>query len=198
MPKPLQTILAKIAAGKSQQVMMVGGSSEFLGERAFRDIRDALVATNPGLNVDSFEPGSELAAILDSYRTLSLFGGARLLIVSEVNAFVSAKELASLYEKAASDWRSAKTDRKRASSVAKLLHVLGLAGADLEMTDRQVASALGVSLDGPLADMLAFCRATGQKATRSDEAASRHTTGALDHAHICRGRLTTPQPPLSA
>src|SRR5258708_353844 len=140
MPKPLQAILAQIAAGKPPQVMMVGGSSEFLAERAFRDIRDALVATNPGLNVDSFEPGSELAAILDSYRTLSLFGGARLLIVSEVNAFVSAKELASLYEKAASDWRSAKTDRKRASSVAKLLHVLGLAGADLEMTDRQGAA----------------------------------------------------------
>ena len=152
--------------------MMVGGSSEFLAERAFRDIRDALVATNPGLNIDSFEPGSELAAILDSYRTMSLFGGARLLIVSEVNAFVSAKELASLYEKAASDWRSAKTDRKRASSVAKLLHVLGLAGADLEMTDRQVASALGVSLDGPLADMLAFCRATGKKATRGEDDAA--------------------------
>ncbi len=152
--------------------MMVGGSSEFLAERAFRDIRDALIATTPGLNVDSFEPGSELAAILDSYRTMSLFGGARLLIVSEVNAFVSAKELASLYEKAASDWRSAKTDRKRASSVAKLLHVLGLAGADLEMTDRQVASALGVSLDGPLADMLAFCRATGKKATRGEDDAA--------------------------
>ncbi len=152
--------------------MMVGGSSEFLAERAFRDIRDALVATNPGLNIDSFEPGSELAAILDSYRTMSLFGGARLLIVSEVNAFVSAKELASLYEKAAGDWRSAKSDRKRASSVAKLLHVLGLAGADLEMTDRQVASALGVSLDGPLADMLAFCRATGKKATRGEDDAA--------------------------
>jgi len=103
---------------------------------------------------------------------MSLFGGARLLIVSEVNAFVSAKELASLYEKAASDWRSAKTERKRASSVAKLLHVLGLAGADLEMTDRQVASALGVSLDGPLADMLAFCRATGKKATRGEDDAA--------------------------
>ncbi len=172
MSKPLQAILAQIAAGKPPQVMMVGGSSEFLAERAFRDIRDALVATNPGLNIDSFEPGSELAAILDSYRTLSLFGGARLLIVSEVNAFVSAKELASLYEKAAGDWRSAKTDRKRASSVAKLLHVLGLAGADLEMADRQVASALGVSLDGPLADMLAFCRTTGKKATRGEDDAA--------------------------
>src|SRR5258708_28080106 len=165
MPKPLQAMLAQMAAGKPPQVMMGGGSSGFLAERAFRDIRDALIATTPGLNVDSFEPGSELAAILDSYRTMSLFGGARLLIVSEVNAFVSAKELASLYEKAASDWRSAKTDRKRASSVAKLLHVLGFAGADLAMTDRQVASALGVSLDGPLADLPAFRRPPSTQAT---------------------------------
>lgn len=172
MPKPLQTILAQIAAGKPPQVIMIGGASEFLAERAFRDIREAIIAATPGVNVDSFEPGSELATILDSYRTMSLFGGARLLIVPEVNAFVSAKELASLYEKAASDWKSAKTDRKRASSAAKLLHVLGLVGADFEMTDRQIAGALGVSLDGPLGDMLAFCRATGKKATRGEDDAA--------------------------
>jgi DNA polymerase III delta subunit len=172
MPKPLQTVLAQIAAGKPPQVVMVGGGSEFLAERAFRDIRDALAAATPGLNVESFEPGSELAAILDSYRTMSLFGGARLLIIPEVNAFVSAKELASLYEKAASDWRSAKTDRKRASSAAKLLHVLGLVGADLDMTDRQIAGALDVNLEGPLADMLAFCRVSGKKATRGEDDAA--------------------------
>ncbi len=172
MPKPLQTILAQIAAGKPPQVVMVGGGSEFLAERAFRDVRDALAAATPGLNVESFEPGSELAAILDSYRTMSLFGGARLLIVPEVNAFVSAKELASLYEKAESDWRSAKSDRKRVTSAAKLLHVLGLVGADLEMTDRQIAGALGVNLEGPLADMLAFCRASGKKATRGEDDAA--------------------------
>src|SRR5260221_1841188 len=172
MPKPLQTILAQIAAGKPPQVVMVGGGREFLAERAFRDVRDELAAATPGLNVESFEPGSELAAILDSYRTMSLFGGARLLIVPEVNAFVSAKELASLYEKAESDWRSAKSDRKRVTSAAKLLHVLGLVGADLEMTDRQIAGALGVNLEGPLADMLAFCRASGKKATRGEDDAA--------------------------
>src|ERR1700686_3155969 len=115
MPKPLQAILTQIAAGKPPQVIMIGGASEFLAERAFRDIRDAIIAASPGINVHSFDPGSELAAILDSYRTTSLFGGARLLIVPEVNAFVSAKELVSLFEKAASEWKSAKTDRKRAS-----------------------------------------------------------------------------------
>ena len=31
----------------------------------------------PGIAVESYEPGAELAAILDSYRTMSLFGSAR-------------------------------------------------------------------------------------------------------------------------
>src|SRR5207237_10345228 len=100
------------------------------------------------------------------------FGGARMLVIPEVNAFVSAKELASLYDKAIADWKSAKTDRKRATSAAKLLHVLGLAGADLDMTDRAIADSLDVSLDAILTDRLAFCRTTGKKATRGEDDAA--------------------------
>ncbi|PYQ31149.1 MAG: hypothetical protein DMF56_04405 [Acidobacteria bacterium] len=172
MPKPLAAVLAEIAQGKPPRVLLIGGSSEFLAQHAFHEIRDAIVAKNPSISVENYEPGTELASILDSYRTMSLFGGARLLVVNEVNAFVSAKEIASLYEKALTDWRGAKTDRKRASSAAKLLHVLGLAGADLEMTDRAIANALGVTLDQTLTDMLAFCRATGKKAGRGEDDAA--------------------------
>ena len=168
MPKPLSAVLAQIAGKTPPKVILVGGSSEFLAQRAFHDIRDAIVAANPNIGVESFEPGTDLAAIIDSYRTMSLFAAARLLIVPEVNAFVSAKELMSLFQKAATDWKSAKTDKKRSSAAAKLLHVLGLAGADLEMTDRQIADALGMPLDALLADMLAFCRATGKKAGRGE------------------------------
>ena len=171
MPKPLTSILAQIEKGTPPRVLLVGGSSDFLSERAFHDIRDAIVARTPSINVETYEPGADLGAILDSYRTMSLFGGARLVIVPEVNAFVSAKEIASLYEKAVADWKSAKTDRKRASAAAKLLHVLGLAGADLDMTDRAIADALGVA-DSTLADMLAFCRATGKRAGRGEDDAA--------------------------
>ncbi|HEX9163466.1 MAG TPA: hypothetical protein VF980_17300 [Thermoanaerobaculia bacterium] len=170
--KALQEVLDEIAAGRSPAVILIGGSSEFLAERAFREIRDAFVAANPSLSVEAFEPGAELAAIVDSYRTMSLFGGQRLLVVPEVNAFISAKEIASLYEKAIGDWRSAKTDRKRSTAAAKLLHLLGLAGADLEMTDPQIARAAGVPLDDTLADMLGFCRATGKKAGRGEDDAA--------------------------
>lgn len=172
MPKPLKTVLSNIHDGKPPRVILVGGSSEYLAERAFHEIRDALLAKNPSLTVETYEPGTELAAILDSYRTGSLFGGSRLLVVQEVNAFVSAKEIASLYDKAVADWKSAKTDRKRASASAKLLHLLGLAGCDLDMQDRAIADALGVAADATLADMLAFCRASGRKAGRGEDDAA--------------------------
>src|ERR1700737_700274 len=172
MPKPLNTILAQIAEKKSPRAILVGGSSDFLSQNAFRDIRDAVIAADPNIAIESFEPGTELSVIIDSYRTMSLFSSARLLIVPEVNAFVSAKELLSLYQKAAADWKSAKTDRKRTSASAKLLHVLGLVGADLEMPDREIADALSMPLDTLLADMLAFCRATGKKAGRGEDDAA--------------------------
>ncbi|HEY6842714.1 MAG TPA: hypothetical protein VI391_00985, partial [Thermoanaerobaculia bacterium] len=168
MPKPLNAVLSQIAEKKPPKVILVGGSSDFLAQRAFHDIRDAIVAANPNISLESFEPGTDLGSIIDSYRTMSLFATSRLVVVPEVNAFVSAKELVSLFQKAAADWKSAKTDKKRSSSAAKLLHVLGLAGADLDMTDRQIADALGMPLDALLADMLAFCRATGKKAGRGE------------------------------
>src|SRR5881392_3898104 len=166
MPDALPAVLARIATGDTPRVMLVGGDSEYLAERAFHDIRDAIIAKQPGIALESYEAGAELAAILDSYRTASLFASARLIVVNEVNAFVSAKQIASLYDKAISDLKSAKTDKKRASSSAKLLHVLGLAGTDLDATDRSIADALGVPLDNVLTDMLAFCRGTGKKASR--------------------------------
>lgn len=172
MPKPLQAVLTVIGQGNPPRVLLVGGSSDYLSEQAFHEIRDAIVAKDPSISVETYEPGTELPAILDSYRTMSLFGGRRLLIIPEVNAFVSAKEIASLYEKSLSEWKSAKTDRKRGTAAAKLLHVLGLAGADLEMTDRNIADALGVTLDATLTDILSFCRATGKKAGRGEDDAA--------------------------
>ena len=172
MPKPLQKVLDAISSKKTPPVILVGGSSDYLSERAFHDIRDAIVAEMTGVNVESFDPGTELSAIIDSYRTMSLFGGPRLLVVPEVNAFVSAKELTSLYDKSVSEWKSAKTDRKRATSSAKLLHVLGLVGCDLDMKDSAIAAALGVPLDETLSAMLAFSRATGKKAGRGEDDAA--------------------------
>ncbi|HSP33619.1 MAG TPA: hypothetical protein VLU46_04820, partial [Thermoanaerobaculia bacterium] len=172
MPKPLAKVLEQIASNKAPAVVLVGGSSDFLAERAFHEIRDAMTSAIPNIAIESFEPGAELASVVDSYRTMSLFGGSRLMVMPEVNAFVSAKEIASLFDKAVAEWRSAKTDRKRSTAAAKLLHALGLVGADLEMTDRQIASAIGSPLEETLAAMLQFCRVTGKKAGRGEDDAA--------------------------
>jgi DNA polymerase III delta subunit len=172
LPKPLQQVLDEIAKKNSPPVILVGGSSEFLSERAFHEIRDAILAAHPGISVEAYEPGSELAAVIDSYRTMSLFGGPRLMVLPEVNAFVSAKELTSLFDKSVAEWKSAKTDRKRATASAKLLHVLGLVGCDLDMKDNVIATALGVTLDDTLTAMLTFSRATGKKAGRGEDDAA--------------------------
>jgi DNA polymerase III delta subunit len=172
MPKPLKAVLAILEQGALPRAILVGGNSDYLSEQAFHELRDAIVARNPSIAMEVYEPGADLSAILDSYRTMSLFGPARLLIVPEVNAFVSAKELASLFDKAIAEWKSAKTDRKRTTASAKLLHVLGLVGADFDMKDAAIAEALGAPLDATLMDMLAFCRATGKKVGRGEDDAA--------------------------
>src|SRR2546423_6351588 len=92
MPKPVTTVLAQIADKKIPPVILVGGSSDFLAEDAFRGLRDAIVAAKPGLSVEAYEAGSELAAILDSYRTMALFGSARVILGSGLDSVGSAEQ----------------------------------------------------------------------------------------------------------
>lgn len=166
-------ILRALERGTCPPMILVGGDNEYLSDRAFSSIRRALLERDAGRAVESFSEGADLGVVLDSYRTHSLFGGARVLVVPEVNAFVSRKELASLLDKALADWSGAKTDRKRASSLAKLLHVLGLVGLDLEQSDGAIASALGAEArERVLVEMLGAARASGKKATRGEDDAA--------------------------
>ncbi len=166
-------ILSAIAKGAEPPLLLVGGDNEYLVERAFAAIRRALVEGDPPRDVESFGSGADLAAVLDSFRTSSLFGGKRLLVVTDVHAFVTRKELSSLLEKAIADWTSAKTDRKRSSAMAKLLHVLGLAAIGLDESDGSIVDALGLrKSEGPLIEMLTLARATGKKPTRGEDDAA--------------------------
>jgi len=165
-------LLETIDSGTVPPVMLIGGDNEYLVERAFSSVRDRILDVQ-GFQLEPYGETADLGAVLDSFRTMSLFGNRRLLAVPEVNAFVTRKEIASLYEKASSDWTSAKTDRKRSSSVAKLLHILGLIGCDLDQTDQALADAIGArKVEKAMAEMLAFARSTGKKATRGEADAS--------------------------
>ncbi|MGH9458929.1 MAG: DNA polymerase III subunit delta [Thermoanaerobaculia bacterium] len=166
-------LLRAIDSGSVPPLVLIGGDNEYLVERAFRAVRDRVLERDPAAAVESFPPGADLATVLDSFRTHSLFSGSRILILPEVHAFVSRKETSGLLDKALGDWKTAKTDRKRSSAMAKLLHVLGLAAVDVSESDDAIAEALGLrKADGALADMLALARGTGKKATRGEDDAA--------------------------
>ncbi|MFA6956774.1 MAG: hypothetical protein WC538_12975 [Thermoanaerobaculia bacterium] len=172
MPTTPAKLTAEIEKGKLPAMILVGGNNEFLVDHAFLAIRDALLAKNPALAVQNFGEVTDLTVVIDDYRTFSLFAQPRLLVVPEVNAFISRKELLGTYEKAVADWKSAKTDRKRDSSLAKLLHTLGLAGLDTDMTDGEIARGLGVEPSQTLSDMLAVAKAGGKRASRGESDAA--------------------------
>ncbi|MGA7616278.1 MAG: hypothetical protein WBX15_13975 [Thermoanaerobaculia bacterium] len=169
MPTTPAKLLASIESGSIPPVILVGGDNEYLSHSAWNAIRERIVASNPDVSIEPYPEGSDLGSIVDSFRTMSLFGGQRLLLVPEVNAFVTRKELDSLLQKAVGDWTSAKTERKRTSAVAKLLHVLGLVGADLEESDDSIAEALAISRRPPaLGEMLSAARSSGKKPSRGE------------------------------
>ncbi|MEO8217058.1 MAG: hypothetical protein ABI718_08240 [Acidobacteriota bacterium] len=162
-------LLAALGSGTVPRVILVGGDNEYLTEQAFTSIRNHIVVMDPSTDVEAFSDSTDLGSILDAYRTMSLFSARRLIVVPEVNAFVTKKEIASLYDKAVSDWTSAKTDRKRSSSLAKLMHLLGLIGADLDESDESIAAVLGTKKsERVLGQMLEQARASGRKPTRGE------------------------------
>lgn len=162
-------LLSQIESGKVPPVILIGGNNEYLAEQAYHRVRDAVEASIKGVTIENYQEGTDLGAVVDSYRTHSLFGGSRLLCVPEVNAFVSRKELSTLLGKAVEDWRTAKTDRKRASAVSKLLHILGLVGTDLEESDARICEAIGVPAgDAAVVEMLQLARSSGKRASRGE------------------------------
>lgn len=165
--------LERIRAGELPRAILVGGDNDYLSRRAFSAIRTALIELDSSHSVEPFAEGTDLSTVLDAYRTHSLFGGKRLLLLPEIHAFVGKKELSSLLDKAVADWKSAKTDRKRATAVAKFLHVLGLAALDLEQSDSAILGALGVAKHDPaLEELLGAVRASGKNVTRGEEDAA--------------------------
>ncbi len=169
MPQSLATLLKSIDTGDLPPVILIGGNNEYLVDHAWHQIRDRILEKHPGIQVESWGDAADLSQVVDSYRTHSLFGGARLLLLPEVNAFVTSKEVNRLLDKATDDWSSAKTERKRSSALAKLLHVMGLAGTDLSQSDDTIAGGLGMrGASEPLQQMLAVARESGRTVSRGE------------------------------
>ena len=59
MPKPLNAVLAGIAEKRIPGAMLVGGSSEFLAEKAFRDLREAIAGGDDTAIIAEVERGED-------------------------------------------------------------------------------------------------------------------------------------------
>jgi DNA polymerase III delta subunit len=165
---PLEQVLASVDRGEIPSIVLVGGSSDYLVQHHFQKIRDHIVSAQPQVELETYAAGADLARIADSFRTHSLFGGTRLLVVSDVQAFVSRKELDKHLHKAIADWEIARTDRKRSGAIAKLMHVLGLAGLSTEQSDAEIVSALGSRKNEVVTEMLQTARTQGKSETRGE------------------------------
>ncbi len=163
----LEQLLDAISRDKIPPVILIGGSDDYLVNHHYLRIRAAILEANPGVAVEAYPEGADLGKVADSFRTHSLFGGHRLLSVPEIQAFVSRKELDKLLQKAINDWENAKTDRKRKSAVAKLMHVLGLAGLSLEQSDGDIIDALGAKKK-VTGEILEAARTAGQSESRGE------------------------------
>jgi DNA polymerase III delta subunit len=165
---PLEQVLASVDRGEIPSIILVGGSSDYLVQHHFQKIRDRIVSAQPQIERETYAAGADLARIADSFRTHSLFGGTRLLVVSDVQAFVSRKELDKHLQKAIGDWESARTDRKRTGAIAKLMHVLGLAGLSMEQSDADIVDALGARNSDMVQQMLEAARTAGKSESRGE------------------------------
>ena len=172
MPITLSNLKEKIAKGTIPGMVLVGGDNEYLADHVFHTLREDLISSMVGVEPESFREGTSVSLVIDNYRTFSLFAKPRLLILPDVTAFISKKELSSTYDKEIKDWNSAKTDRKRDSSMAKLLHVLGLAGLEVDDNDSTIAGVLGVESSSTFVDMLEIARNTGRTATKGESDAA--------------------------
>ncbi len=168
MPVTLARLREAIESGNVPPMILVGGDNDYLVDHAFAEIRDAACKATGVTEAETLAETTSIASAIDSFRTFSLFAKPRLLVLPEMNAFISRKEIDSTYKKALTDWKSAKTDRKRESALAKLLHVLGLVGFEVDDTDGRIADALSVEVSDALGDMLAVARNTGRRATKGE------------------------------
>lgn len=165
---PLDRLLDSIGQGVIPPIILVGGSDDYLVNHHYLKVREAVLSAEPGIEVEAYPEGADLGRVADSFRTHSLFGGRRLLTVPEVQAFVSSRELDKLLGKAVSDWESAKSDRKRRSAVAKLMHVLGLAGLSLEQSDDVILDALDAKKKSVATEILEAARLEGASESRGE------------------------------
>ena len=132
MTGTVEKAVAEITRGRRSPVYLLHGD-EFLAKEGAKAILEALVP--PGrqaLSVEVVPEDQDLASLPVRLRTVSLFGGTKVVMVHDSKAFVSKESLDSLVKRSLEAWQAENPER----AARLLLQALAAAGAGAGFLDR--------------------------------------------------------------
>jgi DNA polymerase-3 subunit delta len=126
MSGPTDKAVAEIGQGRPRAVYLLHGD-EWLTRTGAKAIVDALVApAHQAFNVEILAEDRELASLPLRLRTLSLFGGRKVVVVHDSRAFLSKGNAGKLFGKSLEAWADGDADR----AARLFLQAVGAAGQD--------------------------------------------------------------------
>jgi len=139
MSGAIDKVVAEIARGHRKPVYLLHGD-EWLTRTGAKAIVEALVPpAHQALSVEVVAEDRDLAGLPMRLRTVSLFGGLKVVVVHDSRAFLSKGNAAKLFEKSREAWSS--EEEERADRL--FLQAAGAAGQDAALLEAGAKGALG-------------------------------------------------------
>lgn len=134
----LEQALARIREGSPAPIYLLHGD-EFLVREGARLLVESLVpAETRMLAVETVSEETDLAGIPLRLRTVSLFGGRKVVVVHESRAFVSAQNAGRLFTRSREAWQAGEAER----AVRPFLQGVGAAGEGSSFVERAARGEL--------------------------------------------------------
>ena len=138
MTGPIDKVIADIRKGTRSPVYLLYGD-ELLAREGAKAIVDVLVpAEHQPLSVEVVAEDSEGESLPLRLRTVSLFGGTKVVVVHDTKAFVSKQSVGALFGKSRDAWRG----DDLAKAAALLLKAAAAAGQDRAFLERAAKGEL--------------------------------------------------------
>jgi DNA polymerase-3 subunit delta len=138
MSGPIDKVIADIRKGARSSVYLLYGD-ELLTREGAKAIVDALVpAEHQMLSVEVVAEESEGGSLPLRLRTVSLFGGTKVVVVHDTKAFVSKQSVGGLFAKSWEAWKGGNLSR----ATALLLQATGAVGQDRSFLERAARGEL--------------------------------------------------------
>jgi DNA polymerase-3 subunit delta len=139
MTGSVEKALAEIGAGKRRPAYLLHGD-ELLARAGTKAILEALVPpAQQALSVEMVREDQDLASLSLRLRTVSLFGGTKVVVVHDTKAFISKQNVAKLFGRSLEAWAEAELDR----AMRLFLQAVGAAGRDRAFVERAARGELG-------------------------------------------------------